>query len=104
MILWVESLFRLDQDTQAAFEAPARGEVFPMNQVTEDDPLVGAWLGNGEGTPVLRQGEREYKLLPDEVLAFSIRAIGEMGLALRVSEGIGRKLQMLAGNWGMKGV
>jgi hypothetical protein len=102
LILWVESLFRLDQDTQAGFEASSRGELFPVNTVMEDDALVSAWLGSGEGVPVLRHGEREYKLLPDEVLSFAVRVIGEGGQSLRVSEGMVRKLQMLGGNWGMK--
>ncbi|KAN0099839.1 hypothetical protein V8E51_013614 [Hyaloscypha variabilis] len=104
MILWVESLFRLDQDTLAGFETSSRGggEVFPVNMVMEDDALVSAWLGNGEGIPVLRHGEREFKLLPEEVLGFGVRVIGEGGQSLRVSEGMARKLQMLAANWGMK--
>jgi hypothetical protein len=102
MILWVESLFRLDQDTQAGFDASGRGEVFPINMVMEDDALVSAWLGNGEGVPVLRHGEREFKLLPEEVLGFSTGVIREGGQNLRVSEGIARKLQMLGGNWRMK--
>jgi hypothetical protein len=102
LILWVESLFRLDQDTQAGFEAPGRGGVFPINMVMEDDALVSAWLGNGEGVPILRLGDREFKLLPEEVLGFSVRVIGEGGQSLRVSEGMVRKLQMLGANWGMK--
>jgi hypothetical protein len=102
MILWVESLFRLDQDTQAGFEASSHGEIFPINMVMEDDVLVSAWLGNGEGIPVLRHGEKEFKLLPEEVLGFSIRVIEEEGQSLRISEGIARKLQMLAANWGTK--
>ena len=102
MILWVESLFRLDQNTQAGFEQSARGESFPINVVDESDALVAQWLGNGEGVPVLRLGEREYKLLPEELLSFAVRVVTEGGQSLRISEGIARKLQLLGANWGMK--
>jgi hypothetical protein len=102
MILWVESLVRLDQDTQAGFEQTGRGDSFPINVVGEDDPVVAQWLGNGEGVPVLRLAEREFKILPEEVLGFSIRVIAEGGQSLRVSEGIARKLQILGANWGVK--
>ncbi len=97
MILWVDSLFRLDQDTQGA-----EGQTFPINMVMEDDPMLISFLGSGEGRPVIRRGERDYRLLPDEVLSHCVALINEQGQALRVSEGIKRKLQTLAVNWGMK--
>jgi hypothetical protein len=97
MILWVESLFCLDQETPGS-----EGQIFPINIVTEDDPLVISFLGSGEGTPVLRTGERDYKLVPDEVLSHCIALIDDQGQSLRVSEGIKRKLQTLALNWNMK--
>jgi hypothetical protein len=70
--------------------------------VTEDDPMLISFLGSGEGRPVIRRGERDYRLLPDEVLSHCVALINEQGQALRVSEGIKRKLQTLAVNWGMK--
>lgn len=99
MMLWVESLFRLDQDTPGT-----EGQVFPINMVTEDDPLVVAFLGSGEGTPVLRTEQRDYKLLPDEVLSHCVALIDDQGQSLRVSEGITRKLQTLAVIWSMKAI
>jgi hypothetical protein len=99
LILWVESLFRLDQDGQGA-----GGQIFPINMVMEDDPSVTSFLSSGEGTPVLRNGDRDYKLLPDEVLSHCVSLIDEQGQALQVSEGIKRKMHTLAANWGMKSI
>ncbi|KAG4442998.1 hypothetical protein IFR05_001529 [Cadophora sp. M221] len=94
LILWVESLSRIDQNSQRM----EKGPMFAIDAVMPDDRSVISYLWNGEGVPVLTKGDRHVELLPDEVLNHCISLL-EQGVALRVSDGIKRKLQALSRNW-----
>ncbi|KAF8856650.1 hypothetical protein BDZ45DRAFT_705611 [Acephala macrosclerotiorum] len=97
LILWVDSLSRMDQNAQRM----EKGQPFAIDSVMPDDPAVVSYLWSGEGVPVLTKGDRHFKLSPDEILQYCIELLGQ-GVALRVSDGIKRKLQDLAKNWSME--
>ncbi len=75
-----------------------RGPMFAIDAVMPDDRSVVSYLWNGEGVPVLTKGDRHVELLPDDVLKHCISLL-EQGVALRVSDGIKRKLQELSRKW-----
>ncbi|KUJ19211.1 uncharacterized protein LY89DRAFT_581580 [Mollisia scopiformis] len=103
LILWVDSLSRMDQNAQRL----DKGQIFAIDSVMLDDPAVVSYLWSGEGIPVLTKvgagmnGQTHFKLLPDEILGHSIELLGQ-GVALRVSDGIKRKLQELRKNWSLE--
>ncbi|KAH7374165.1 hypothetical protein BKA64DRAFT_688802 [Cadophora sp. MPI-SDFR-AT-0126] len=95
LILWVDSLSRIDQNAQRM----EKGEPFAIDSVMPDDPAIVSYLWSGEGIPVLTNEEgRHFKLSPEEILNHCIELL-DQGVALRVSNGIKRKLQELARNW-----
>jgi hypothetical protein len=95
MILWVDSMSRMDQTAQRM----EKGQIFAIDGLTPDHPSVVAYLWSGEGIPVLTKGDRHVMLhRPDEVLSHCITLL-DLGVALRVSDGIKRKLQTLSENW-----
>ncbi|KAL2064533.1 hypothetical protein VTL71DRAFT_3670 [Oculimacula yallundae] len=94
LTLWVESLSRTDPNSQRM----EKGPMFAIDAVMPDDRSVVSYLWNGEGIPVLTKGDRHVQLLPDEVLSYCIMLL-EQGVALRVSDGIKRKIQALSRNW-----
>lgn len=97
LTLWVESLSRSDRDAQRVDS----GLMFAIDAVMPEDRSIVSYLWNGEGIPVLTAGARHVELLPDAVLKHCISLLDE-GAALRVSDGIKRKLQALAKNWSME--
>ncbi|CZT53274.1 related to transcription factor Pig1p [Rhynchosporium secalis] len=94
LILWVESLSRVDPTSQRK----EKGPMFAIDAVMPDDRSVVSYLWNGEGVPVLTKGDRLVELLPDEVLSYCIMLL-EQGVALRICDGIKRKIQTLSRNW-----
>lgn len=107
LILWVDSLSRMDQNAQRL----DKGQIFAIDSVMPDDPAVVSYLWSGEGIPVLTRitqntdvrgnTQTHFKLLPDEILCHCIELLGQ-GIALRVSDGIKRKLQELRKNWSLE--
>lgn len=95
LILWVESLSRVDHGNQRIENGP----MFAIDTVMPDDQSVISYLWNGEGVPVLSNGERHVELCPGKVLTHCGLLL-EQGVALRVSDGIKRKLQALSRSWG----
>ncbi|KAJ5054546.1 uncharacterized protein L3040_000817 [Drepanopeziza brunnea f. sp. 'multigermtubi'] len=93
LVLWVVSLSRVDPPGQAE-----KGPMFAIDAVMPDDRAVMAYLWNGEGVPVLSNGDRHVALQPDVVLTHCVSLL-DQGVALRVSDGIKRKLQALSRNW-----
>lgn len=94
----------MDQNAQRM----EKGQIFAIDNVMPDDPSVVSYLWSGEGIPVLTKtpnstasGQTHFKLLPDEILAHCIELLGQ-GVALRVSDGIKRKLQELRKNWSLE--
>lgn len=94
LILWVESLSRIGKNSQRL----EKGPMFAIDAVMPDDRCVASYLWNGEGVPMLTKGDRHVELLPHEVLKHCISLL-EQGVALRVGDGIKRKLQALSRNW-----
>jgi hypothetical protein len=99
LILWVFGLSRMDQNTQRIEE----GQMFAINTVMLDDPAIMLYSRSGEGIPVLANGNQYFKLHPDEILGYCINLIGQ-GVALRMSNGIKRKLQGLSRNWSTRSI
>ena len=71
-----------------------------IDQVTPEDQAVIAYLWGGDGTAVLTNGNGSPFTLdkPSTILEYGVRCINE-AVSVRISDGIRRKLIMLAGNW-----
>jgi hypothetical protein len=100
MILWVDSMSRMDLNTQRT----EKGQVFAIDAVTPEHPSVASYLWGGDGIPVLtKPGGYTQVHRPDEVLNHCI-ALLDTGVALRISDGIKRKLQTVYKNWNMDSI
>ena len=100
MILWVESMSRMDSNTQRL----ENGQVFAIDAVTPEHPSVASFLWGGEGIPVLTKDAGYTELhRPDEVLRHCIVLL-DTGVAMRISDGIKRKLLTLYKNWNMDSI
>lgn len=98
MILWLESVSRIDTYTQR-FD---KGPIFPIDAVAPDHPSVKSYLWNGEGIPVLSKSDGYVELhRPNDVMSHCILLL-EVGVTLPVSDGIRRKLLAFSRNWNME--
>jgi hypothetical protein len=100
MILWVDSMSRMDPNAQRM----EKGQIFAIDTLTPEHPSVASYLWGGEGIPVLTNAGGYTELhRPDKVLSHCI-ALLDTGVALRISDGIKRKLQTLYRNWNMESI
>jgi len=100
MILWVDSMSRIDPNTQRI----EKGQIFAIDAVTPEHPSVASYLWDGDGIPVLTKAGGYTELhRPDDVLSHCI-ALLDTGVAMRISDGIKRKLQTLYKNWNMESI
>ncbi|KAK3378561.1 hypothetical protein B0H63DRAFT_251071 [Podospora didyma] len=102
LILWTDSISRLDPNFQTDKRENATGSTSPVaiDQVTPEDPAVIAYLWNGDGVAVLTQLDGMTVNLdkPADVLIYAVKNI-ESGFSSRVGDGIKRKLIALRNNW-----
>jgi hypothetical protein len=132
LILWTDSISRLDPNFQAEKRDNARvvvmgpssaGVIQPgsgsptsstsatpttktvaVDQVTPEDPAVIAYLWSGEGVAVLTRPEGTVGLdKPADVLAYGIKTLDE-AISTRIGDGIRRKLVTLGNNWNVEGM
>lgn len=100
MILWVESMSRIGHNSHRT----ETGRMFAIDVVTPEHPSVDPYLWDGDGIPVLTKPDGYTDLhRPDEVLSHCI-ALLDTGVALRISDGIKRKLLTLYKNWNMSSI
>lgn len=133
LILWVDSISRLDPNFQKGIEAspmpaprasPAKnktpapssstgggsptsggGEPVAIDQVTPEDPSIIAYLWSGDGVAVLTGTDGTTAGLdkPANVLSYGVMAIEE-GMSTRIGDGIKRKLVTLGNHWNVDGL
>lgn len=100
MILWVDSMLRMDPNAQRI----EKGQIFAIDAVTPEHPSVASYICGGDGIPVLTKAGGYTELhRPDKVLSHCI-ALLDTGVAMRISDGIKRKLQTLYKNWNLESV
>ncbi|KAM0333330.1 hypothetical protein ACHAQA_001991 [Verticillium albo-atrum] len=132
LILWADSIARLDPNFQATQQQAPSGSASPtsshaqeqcrpeniaptslsldacivvIDQVTPEDPaLIGYLWSGGEGTAMLtrRDGQTISLDKASDVLEYGVGIIDE-GLTCRIGDGIKRKLASLSTHWSMDG-
>lgn len=118
LILWTDSICRLDPNFQVAQQAggddrekdagryvsSTKSNPIAVDQVTPEDPEVAAYLWNGSGTPVLTGTDGRIFSLekPADILWNAIHTV-QASKASRLCDGIRRKLLVLGGNWQLDG-
>ncbi|OTB15066.1 hypothetical protein K445DRAFT_122131 [Daldinia sp. EC12] len=105
LILWTDSVSRLDPNFQKRDES---GAAVAIDQVTPENPIVIAYLWNGDGVPVLShpRGDGSARISlekPGDVLEYAVKTLEE-GISTRFTDGIRRKLVALSGNWQADGL
>ncbi|KAK6951369.1 hypothetical protein Daesc_007903 [Daldinia eschscholtzii] len=105
LILWTDSVSRLDPNFQKRDES---GAAVAIDQVTPENPIVIAYLWNGDGVPVLSHphGDGSARISlekPGDVLEYAVKTLEE-GISTRFTDGIRRKLVALSGNWQADGL
>lgn len=102
LILWADSISRLDPNFQPDKRANATGSTSPViiDQVVPEDSTVIGYLWNGDGVAFLtrRDGSPISLDKPADILAYAIKNIEE-GFSSRIGDGIKRKLIQLGNTW-----
>ncbi|KAM7185184.1 hypothetical protein V8F20_011908 [Naviculisporaceae sp. PSN 640] len=106
LVVWVESICKLDPNFQTADKSQQNGTGSPgaglvaIDQLAADDPSLGAYLYSNEGVGVLTTLEGGAVSLdkPEEILTYAVKNI-ESGFSSRIGDGIKRKLIALNDNW-----
>jgi len=109
LILWADSVCRLDPNFQAgdngkrdADTSGPRRATTPVviDQVSPEDPALVPYIWNGDAIPMLSYLDGTTMKLdnPADILAYAIRNI-ESGFSSRIGDGIKRKLVQLGKNW-----
>jgi hypothetical protein len=96
MILWVDSMSRVDPSQPKQHS----GASVVVDAVLPEHPSVARFLWSGDGVPMLtkRDGSLTGLDKPREVLTHCIDLFDE-GVAVRISDGIKRKMQAMFTNW-----
>ena len=96
LILWVDSMSRIDSSQPKQHNGPN----ICIDSILPENPAVARFLWNGDGTPMLtkRDGSLIDLTKPNEVLRHCIDLFDD-GVAVRISDGLKRKLQTLFTNW-----
>ena len=109
LILWADSICKLDPNFQNTTAEKGVGggvgeNLVAIDQLTPEDPMLIAYLWNGEGVGVLTRLDGGSVSLdkPGEVLGYTVKNI-ESGFSSRVGDGIKRKVLQLDGNWNLGG-
>ncbi|KAM7200138.1 hypothetical protein V8F33_004071 [Rhypophila sp. PSN 637] len=106
LIVWVESICKLDPNFQTADKSQQNGmgspgaPVLAIDQLSADDPLLGNYLyGHGAVEVLTRLDGVTFSLdKPEEILTYAVKNI-EGGFSSRIGDGIKRKIIALNNNW-----
>lgn len=106
LVVWVDSICKLDPNFQAADKTQQSGIGSPgaglvaIDQLPADDPTLGGYLYGSEGVGVLTRLDGGTFSLnkPEEILTYAVKNI-ESGFSSRIGDGIKRKIIALNNNW-----
>ncbi|KAL2258266.1 hypothetical protein VTK26DRAFT_8504 [Humicola hyalothermophila] len=103
LVLWTDSISRIDPNLQTDKRDDAGGERSPpviIDQVTPEDPALVAYVWSGHGGAVLTRLDGTTFTIdrPADILSYAVHNI-ESSFSSRVGDGIKRKLIALGHNW-----
>lgn len=103
LILWTDSISRIDPSFQTDKRDDAGGERSPpviIDQVTPEDPALVAYVWSGHGGAMLTRLDGSTITIdkPADILSYAVKNI-ESSFSSRIGDGIKRKLIALGHNW-----